>query len=225
MDVLLAHEALADPTRLGIAQALLLGDLSPGEIAERWSLATPLVAHHVKILVTAGLAARTPGEHDRRRSYVSLRHDDPGVAAMVAIGAPGAPRPDRIAFVCTRNSARSKLAAAMWRRVGELPAVDAGTSPAPAPHPRTLVAAAARDLAVDPAMHDVRETLAAGDLVITVCDHVHETWTPERARWHWSIPDPVLDPTPRMFDRTCDILAARIDDLRTALISDGSHRR
>ncbi len=222
MDVLEAHAALADHARLGIAQELLLRDLSPGEIAERWHLTTPLVAHHVKVLIAAGLAVRTPSEHDRRRSYLALRHDDPDVVALVGIGAGAREtiRPTRVAFVCTRNSARSKIAAALWRRGGGIPVVDAGTSPSAAPHAETLRAAGRRNLDVDPAMHDARTMLRPDDLIIAVCDHAHETWPATSPRWHWSIADPVNDPSPATFDRTCDILAARIDDLRTAITTE-----
>jgi protein-tyrosine-phosphatase len=36
----------------------------------------------------------------------------------------------RVVFVCTANSARSHLAAALWRRASAVPAVSAGTRPA-----------------------------------------------------------------------------------------------
>ena len=118
MDVLVAHQALAEESRLTIAQALLTQDLAPGEIAERWQLSTPLVAHHLNVLAEAGLVVRRRGEHDGRKSYIALRHDDPEVVALVSVGTPVMASPGRVVFVCTRNSARSKLAAAWWRRMG-----------------------------------------------------------------------------------------------------------
>lgn len=217
MDVLLAHQALADPNRLAIAQALLTRDLSPGEIGEQWGLSTSLVAHHVKTLVESGLAVRRGGEHDGRKSYLSLRRDDPEAVALVAIGAPGVPRPRRVAFVCTQNSARSKLAAALWRQVSDVAVVDAGTAPSTAPHQMTIQTALRRGLEIDDEMHQMGDTLAAGDLVIAVCDHVHETLPTEVDRWHWSIPDPVPATEVKSFDDTCDAIQVRIQDLHHAL--------
>lgn len=217
MDVLLAHQALADESRLGIAQALLTRDLAPGEVAERWGLSSPLVAHHLKILVEAGLAVRRRGECDGRRSYVALRHDDPEAVALVRIGAPAIPVPGRVAFVCTRNSARSKLAAALWRRVSEVPVVDAGTAPAAAPHPLTIRTASRRGLALDAVMRDVADVVGGDDLVIAVCDHVHESLPVSRPRWHWSIPDPVPAASTASFDRACRTIESRVRALRHAL--------
>ena len=217
MDVLLAHRALSDESRLGIAQALLTQDLAPGEIGGRWGLSTPLVAHHLGALVDAGLAVRRRGEHDGRKSYVSLRHEVPEVVALVAIGAPRMPVPRRVAFVCTRNSARSKLAAALWREVSVVPAVDAGTDPAASPHPLTLMQAARRGLSVDVTMREVTATVTAHDLVIAVCDLVHETLPPRLKRWHWSIPDPVAASSMASFDHAYAAIESRVHDLNHAL--------
>ncbi|NMD46153.1 MAG: ArsR family transcriptional regulator, partial [Propionibacterium sp.] len=125
--------------------------------------------------------------------------------------------PRRVAFVCTRNSARSKLAAALWRRVSEVPAVDAGTAPASAPHPLTVRTASGRGLAIDPEMRDLTGTVTDDDLVIAVCDHVHETLPPTRLRWHWSIPDPVPAASTTSFDRACRAIESRVRDLHQAL--------
>jgi protein-tyrosine-phosphatase len=218
MDVLLAHQALAEPVRLGLAQALLTRDLSPGEVAEQWGLSTSLVSHHVKYLVDAGLIRRGPSEHDARKSYLSLRRDDPQVIAMVSVGTSLMATPRRVAFVCTHNSARSKLAAACWRQISRIPAIDAGTLPADAPHPWAIATATARGLALDLEMHDADATVRDDDLVIAVCDHAHEQLTSRPDRLHWSVPDPVADPVARAsFDSTCDNLQARVGYLHRSL--------
>lgn len=217
VDVVVAHQALADAGRLEIAQALLTRDLAPGEIAQRWGMSTALVAHHVRTLAEAGLVVRRTGEHDRRRSYVALRHEVPEVVALIRIGAEGVAAPTRVAFVCTRNSARSKLAAALWREVSPVPVVDAGTEPAAAPHPLTVRAAARRGLRVDPTMREVAGTVTGDDLVIAVCDHVHETLPPRLQRWHWSIPDPVPAASAASFEAACDAIQSRVQDLQRAL--------
>lgn len=217
MDVLVAHQALAEESRLTIAQALLTQDLAPGEIAERWQLSTPLVAHHLNVLAEAGLVVRRRGEHDGRKSYIALRHDDPEVVALVSVGTPVMASPGRVVFVCTRNSARSKLAAAWWRRMSKVPALDAGTDPAAAPHPLALHTASLHSLAVDPTMRDMDDTVHDEDLVIAVCDHVHETLPGELPRWHWSIPDPVPAAPPASFDDACRTIGTRVRDLHHAL--------
>lgn len=217
MDVLLAHQALADESRLAIVQVLLTRDLAPGEIAQRWELSSSLVAHHLNVLAEAGLVVRRRGEHDGRKSYIALRHDDPQVVALVSVGVTGIPAPGRVVFVCTRNSARSKLAAAWWRRVSDLPVVDAGTDPAPAPHPLAIRTATRHGLAVDDTMRDAAATLDGDDLVIAVCDHVHETLPAGLPRWHWSIPDPVPAASPASFDLACRTIGTRVRDLQRAL--------
>ena len=64
-------------------------------------------------------------EGDRRRSYLTLV---PGVLEelMPATGLTAS----RIVFVCTENSARSQLAAAIWAAASAVPATSAGTHPA-----------------------------------------------------------------------------------------------
>ncbi len=57
--------ALSDPTRLTILRTLLVeGELSCGEIAERFPLAQPTISHHLNTLVRAGFVAmRKQGQH------------------------------------------------------------------------------------------------------------------------------------------------------------------
>ncbi|MEZ5089011.1 MAG: ArsR family transcriptional regulator [Micropruina sp.] len=217
MDVLLAHQALGDEGRLKIAQVLLTRDLAPGEIAEHWGLSTPLVAHHLNVLADSGLVIRRRGEHDGRKSYIALHHDDPEAVALVRVGAPATVPPGRVMFVCTRNSARSKLAAAWWRRISDVPALDAGTAPASAPHPLALRTASRHGLAVDRTMRDVGDTVRSDDLVIAVCDHVHETLPTRLPRWHWSIPDPVAAASSGSFDHACRTIGVRVRELHRAL--------
>ena len=52
--------------------------------------------------------------------------------------------PARALFVCTRNSARSQLAAALWRSLAGAPAESAGTHPADRVHPGAITAAEVR---------------------------------------------------------------------------------
>src|ERR1035438_2672364 len=121
------HAALADPARLLITDTLAVGDVSPSELAAMLGMPSNLLAHHLHVLEQAGLLTRRRSEGDRRRSYLRLV---PG--ALDSLSRPPARRARRVLFVCTANSARSHLAAALWRRASKVPAASAGTHPAAA---------------------------------------------------------------------------------------------
>jgi len=80
-----------------------------------------LLAHHLRTLEQAGVITRRRSEGDRRRAYLRLV---PGTLDSL-VAAPAAAVP-RVLFVCTANSARSHLAAALWRRASHVPAASAG---------------------------------------------------------------------------------------------------
>jgi protein-tyrosine-phosphatase len=204
------HAALGDPARLTIVDALTLGDASPGEIAADLGMPTNLVAHHVKVLQEAGLVVRTRSEGDRRRTYLRL---EPQVLASLT--PPPLNDADRVVFVCTHNSARSQLAAALWRdRIGG-PVASAGTRPAARVHPRAIKIAHRHGLELDAnGTAHVEDVAHEGDLLIAVCDNAHEDMTgPVRPRLHWSVPDPVRTDTDAAFEAAYTELAHRIDRL------------
>jgi len=123
----------------------------------------------------------------------------------------------RVLFVCTANSARSHLAAALWRRASGLPVASAGTHPAARIEPGAIAAARRHRL---PMRHlrprhigDVRRD---GDLVITVCDLAHEELG-RQAAVHWSVPDPVPAGDPASFDAALAELSHRVDRLAPRL--------
>ncbi|MEU4241358.1 helix-turn-helix domain-containing protein [Actinoplanes sp. NPDC026619] len=201
------HAALGDPARLAIVDALTLGDASPGEIGQALGMPTNLVAHHLKVLQEAGLLVRTRSEGDRRRTYLRLQPD-----ALAALAPPPLPDAERVVFVCTHNSARSQLAAALWRdRTGGTVA-SAGTKPAARVHPRAIKVAHRHGLDLDPtATATVADVVHDDDLVIAVCDNAHEDRTsPVRPRLHWSVPDPAPIDTDAAFEATYADLEARI---------------
>jgi protein-tyrosine-phosphatase len=214
------HAALGDPARLAIVDALILGDASPGEIAAGLTMPTNLVAHHVKVLQDAGLLTRTRSEGDRRRIYLRLV---PG--ALSSLTAPRLDNAERVVFVCTHNSARSQLAAALWRdRVGGQVA-SAGTLPAQRVHPRAVRVAHAHGLALDPTgTSHVDDVVHHGDLIIAVCDNAHEDLTgPIRPRLHWSVPDPVRVDTDEAFEAVYTEIADRIDRIAPTLNPGADH--
>ncbi|WFE53110.1 helix-turn-helix domain-containing protein [Micromonospora sp. WMMD1155] len=202
------HAALGDPARLAIVDALTLGDASPGEIAHDLQMPTNLVAHHVKVLSEAGLVVRGRSEGDRRRTYLQLQPE--ALAALTPAPMAGV---GRVVFVCTRNSARSQLAAALWSERTHTCAASAGTQPAERVHPRAVAVAHRHGLHLDATgTAHVADIVRDDDLLIAVCDNAHEELTgPVRPRLHWSVPDPVRADTDDAFEAAFADLAARID--------------
>jgi protein-tyrosine-phosphatase/DNA-binding HxlR family transcriptional regulator len=210
------HAALGDPARLAIVDALTLGDASPGEIGRDLGMPTNLVAHHVKVLQDAGLVVRSRSEGDRRRTYLRLQPQ-----VLASLTSPALEGGARVVFVCTHNSARSKLAAALWRdRIGG-DVASAGTKPAPRVHPRAVKVAHRHGLELDASgTARVADVVHDGDLVIAVCDNAHEDLSgPARPRLHWSVPDPVPVGTDAAFEAAYSDLAGRIDRLAPVVSS------
>ena len=126
-------------------------------------------------------------------------------------------------FVCTGNSARSQLAAAIWnshRGDGVPPARSAGTHPAERVDPGAVDVAVRRGLR----LAERPVGLVPGDLddalVVTVCDAAHEelaagavTGSLEWSTLHWSVPDPV-PVGGEAFEAAADELERRIHRLR-----------
>ena len=128
-----------------------------------------LLAHHLHTLEDAGLVTRRRSEGDRRRTYLSLIRRAARPLPEASAGRL-LPQPRRVLFVCTANTARSHLAAAIWRRASPLDATCAGTHPGDRVNPGALAAARRHRLDVpDVAPRLLADTLEQGDLVITVC--------------------------------------------------------
>lgn len=203
--------ALGDPTRLALVDLLRLGDLSPDALAMALGVSGNLLAHHLKVLQGAGLVTRTDSQHDRRRTYVHL--DEGALGDLLPPSREIVTR--RIVFVCTKNSARSILAGALWRTASDVPSTSAGTRPAEAVNPQARAAArrAGIKLAQD-APQDVSAVLREDDLVVSVCDSVNEELTGLRQRHlHWSVPDPVAVGSDEAFDAALADLHGRVRDL------------
>ena len=206
------HAALADPARLAITDGLADGDASPSELAGMLAMPSNLLAHHLKVLEATGLVTRHRSEGDRRRTYLRLV---PGVLDTLA--GPHGRAARRVVFVCTANSARSHLAAALWRRVSPVPAASAGTRPAERIHPGAVDAAGRHQLPL-PRLRPrhISDVLHDGDLVVTVCDLAHEELGAQAAV-HWSVPDPVPAGDPGSFDAALTELDRRIARLAPRL--------
>ncbi|MFN8052137.1 MAG: helix-turn-helix domain-containing protein [Acidimicrobiales bacterium] len=206
------YAALGDPVRLAIVDALVESDRAPVELRRMLGLESNLLAHHLDTLERVGLLSRTVSTGDGRRRYLHLER---GALDALSFPVPGVTPPATTPlFVCTRNSARSQLAAALWRRRTGSPATSAGTHPADRVHPGAVAAARRHRLDLGdatPRVLDARDDAAA--LVITVCDRAHEDLDPGPGWRHWSLPDPVPVGTKAAFDATVDELGERIDAL------------
>jgi protein-tyrosine-phosphatase len=125
--------------------------------------------------------------------------------------------------VCTHNSARSQLAAALWRQHSAVPVASAGTHPARRVHPRAVAAARRHALRLGRARPTpVSAVLTDSDLVVTVCDGAHEELEHELSRrsspaLHWSIPDPAPSDTDEAFEAAYAAVATHIDRLVPAI--------
>jgi protein-tyrosine-phosphatase/DNA-binding transcriptional ArsR family regulator len=179
------HAALGDVVRLRIVDLLAVGDLSVGQLRQELGIAPNLLSHHLAVLTRAGLVGEHRSEGDGRRKYLHLLA---GMQEAAAELAPISAR--RLLFVCTGNSARSPLAAALWGRASSVPATSAGIHPAPS------VAGAFREVA---ARHGIRldqhrpralgEVTHDGDLIVTLCDRAYEGLG-AGGGLHWSVPNP-----------------------------------
>ena len=181
------HAALGDPARLAIIDELSVSDRSPTELRRRLDMESNLLAHHLDVLERVGLIERSRSSGDGRRRYVHLQpHALDGLA-------PGRRVPVGPAlFVCTANSARSQLAAALWRQRTGQPATSAGTHPAERVHGGAIAAARRAGLDLGSAApSDLADLGELPPLVITVCDRAHEELEPDDRWLHWSVPDPV----------------------------------
>jgi len=247
---------MADPVRWRLLRELAGGDLRVRELVAATGEAQNLVSYHLRRLRSGGLVTARRSSFDGRDTYYGLdlagcAHAlaeagtalHPGLVAggpalpTAGTGAPpwvrGAPRPRRVLFVCTGNSGRSPMAAALLRHSARrwAHAASAGTRPRPL-HP--AAAAVLRDrYRIDISGHrPTPVTALAGesfDYVISLCDKAREA-CPEFAgsprRVHWSLPDPAAGAdTPgavyARFDRLATELDTRIRFLLPVLAEAG----
>jgi protein-tyrosine-phosphatase/DNA-binding transcriptional ArsR family regulator len=206
------YAALADPVRLRIVDLLTLGDVAPVELQGELGISSSLLAHHLNLLERERLIVRTRSQADRRRTYLHLT---PGVLDHLISSPTLGVR--RVVFVCTGNSARSQLAAALWHHTSTVPVASAGTHPTHAIEPGAIAAADRHGLTLLAlAPQSLDEMLDVDDFVITVCDAAHEELG-SVGRVHWSVPDPVRDGSDAAFDAAFENIAARIHTVASRL--------
>ena len=203
------HAALGDPIRLAIVDELAASDRAPIELQRLAGVTSNLLAHHLDVLEQVGLVTRSRSSGDGRRRYVHLYRD-----ALDGLTLASRRRAGRALFVCTHNSARSQLAAALWTQLTDQPADSGGTHPAKRVHPGAAAAARRTGLDLTNAYPKRLEDVdGVPELVVTVCDRAHEELGPDPTRLHWSVPDPVARPSRAAFDATVGELRSRINTL------------
>jgi protein-tyrosine-phosphatase/DNA-binding MarR family transcriptional regulator len=216
--------ALGDPHRLRVVELLTSSDLTPSQLAVHLGIGSNLLAHHLRILEDAGVVESLRSEGDGRRRYLRLVHGTVGTLEIET----GTLTANHVLFVCTGNSARSQLAAAMWSQANEIPAESAGTHPATKVHPLAVRAGKRAGLDLTSARpRTLAEVVIPPDLVVTVCDRAYE----ELARsetvvrtLHWSVPDPVHVGSAAAFGRSLDDLERRVSRLAPYVVPSQGRR-
>ena len=196
--------ALGDRLRLDIVDELALSDRTPGELIQKFEITSALLAHHLDVLENAQIVERIESSADRRKRFVRLAERN--LPLLVSSKYPG-----NIQFICRHNSARSQLAAAIWKKFVGTAASSAGTEPAKTVHPLTIQIAKRHNLDLGQAIpRKYRPTSAHGRLEITVCDQSHDDLSMPLSRSHWSLPDPTNVGTIAAFEQTYQELFKRI---------------
>ena len=220
-----ALRLLTEPLRWRLVGQLATSDRRVAELVAALETPQSLVSYHLGRLRSAGLVVARRSSFDARETYYHLdlaRCADAlaqtGAAIHPALAVADGPARDgvgtlrprprvRVLFLCTGNSSRSPMAAALLRRHGRpwVHATSAGSHPRPL-HPsvaRVLLEHHGIELGTHRPTHV--DTLATDrfDYVISLCDKVRETHPPlagHPVRVHWSVADPAdpADPADAM---------------------------
>jgi protein-tyrosine-phosphatase/DNA-binding transcriptional ArsR family regulator len=221
------------PLRWRVLTELAVSDLRVRELVALVDQPQNLVSYHLRLLRDGGLVTATRSTFDGRDSYYHLNLDHcadalvaTGSALHPALRLTPAPPTSRIAtsvtvlFVCTGNSARSPVAAALLHHRADriIKATSAGTLPGPELNPlavRVLREEYAIDLPHRRPRHLSSLSGRRFDYLITLCDKAREVspgLVDHGRRIHWSIPDPTAaHGTERAAYSTFARIAADID--------------
>ena len=238
------------PLRWRLLGELARSDRRVGELCALAGRRQSLVSYHLRRLRDGGLVSVRRGAADGRDAYYALdlvRCGEllagagaalhPGLAPAAPAAPPrahdaGGPPRARVLFLCTGNSARSRMAEALCERLsgGAVEAASAGSHPKPL-HPDAERVMRDRGIPLARRRPTHLDELAGRrfDHVITLCDRVREV-CPEFAgspeTIHWSIPDPAAAPggaegTLPAFERAAAELETRIGFLIAAITATG----
>jgi ArsR family transcriptional regulator, arsenate/arsenite/antimonite-responsive transcriptional repressor / arsenate reductase (thioredoxin) len=201
---------VAHPLRWALLRQLTSGDHRVRELVAAVGEPQNLVSYHLGLLRSSGLVSARRSSADGRETYYRASVAgcaqllvDAGRALHPALrlsrqpaSLPSPPVTGRVLFLCTGNSARSKMAEALTDQLsgGAVTAASAGSHPGRL-HPNSVKVM--RHYGID---LSGREPVHLGafiderfDYVITLCDRVREI-CPEfpgaGRRLHWSMPNP-----------------------------------
>ncbi len=252
IDPIAAFAALAHPDRIAIVQLLARrapGSMCPAEIIAATGLKGNTLSNH---LATLGHAGLVDSRRDGRNIFYTLRMDRIGALVDHLVGDCCGGRPDACAplaarhlvsftkvvevteappdvlFVCTGNSARSIMAEALLRDLGQgrYRAFSAGTNPAGKPNHYALATLARHGHATeglyskDIAVFD-GDDLPQMSFVFTVCDRAAAepcpVWFGPAMTAHWGLPDPASasgspEQVATAFERAYQTLRLRIEE-------------
>jgi ArsR family transcriptional regulator, arsenate/arsenite/antimonite-responsive transcriptional repressor / arsenate reductase (thioredoxin) len=199
---------LAHDLRWSILKALSKSDLQVNELVDEVKEPMNLVSYHLKKMRDDALVTTRRSEADGRDVYYSLDldhvkrlYDDAARALHPALSLshqiPRLYPTHQVLFVCTHNSARSQMAAALMRHQSndQFTVYSAGSHPTQV-HPDAITTMAEFGIDIrDQQARNVREFKGqAFDYVITVCDKAREvcpTFSGKGIQLHWGFPDPV----------------------------------
>jgi protein-tyrosine-phosphatase/DNA-binding transcriptional ArsR family regulator len=224
------------PVRWQLISELARSDRQVRELVTLVGQRQSLTSYHLGQLRGGGLVTARRSSADGRDTYYSLelavcraRLAEVGTALHPGLGGPipsagtwpvdrsGGPAV-RVLFLCTGNSARSQMAAAILEQMGgdHVKVASAGSHPK-ALHPDAVRVMRERGIDVSGRQPRHVDELAAEpfDQVISLCDRVREV-CPDFPGFpivaHWSIPDPSTEADPyQALRRTADELTTRID--------------
>jgi protein-tyrosine-phosphatase/DNA-binding transcriptional ArsR family regulator len=202
---------VANPHRWRLLCELARSDRRVGELTGLLGEPQNLVSYHLRELRQAGLVSSRRSSFDARDAYYRVdlaRCGEVLCAAATALdpglrleAVPPAPSPrrhrrPRVLFLCTGNSARSQVAAALLEQLSghAFEARSAGSHPRRL-HPNAVRVMASRGVDISANASTYLDEFARSrfDQVITLCDKVREV-CPEfpgpAEAVHWSIPDP-----------------------------------
>lgn len=233
------------PVRWRLLSALAGGDRRVGELCELAGERQSLVSYHLRKLRDGGVVSARRSLADGRDTYYVLELArcgellagagaslHPGLAPPVGARpvAGRGPARVRVLFLCTGNSARSRMAQALAEHLsaGAVSASSAGSHPKPL-HPNAM--RVMRERGIDLAAAGVRSRHLSEfadrrfDHVVSLCDRVREvcpSFPGSPREIHWSVRDPAREPggddeTLPAFERTAAELEVRIAFLLAAI--------
>src|SRR4051812_31166845 len=203
-----------DPLRWQLLSELARSDRRVGELCELAGRRQSLVSYHLRRLRDAGLVTLRRSVADGRDTYYvfdlarcgellrsagTSLHPGLTPSPRPRSARAGGAAPARVLFLCTGNSARSRIAEALCEQLsqGAVIASSAGSHPKPLHRNAALVLRTQGiDLTGSRSKHLSEFAGRRFDYVISLCDRVREVCPefpggPELI--HWSIPDPARE--------------------------------